>query len=230
MSFSLIRPFVRSLSTSATSMTVASVPYPAVLPPMGYGYNALEPAISGQIMETHHTKHHQAYVTNLNNALVQMAESEKNGDISKSIQLQGAIKFNGGGHINHSIFWTNLAPKSQGGGELPDSKSSVTQLITKEFGSFENLKSQLNGACLGIQGSGWGWLAYNKNKDKIELLTRANQDPVVEMGLVPLLGVDVWEHAYYYLYGPQRAKYLEALWGIINWRNVEERLNKAKLK
>jgi Fe-Mn family superoxide dismutase len=194
------------------------------LPTLPYGYGELEPAITGQIMETHHTKHHQTYVTNLNNFLAQYAEAEKANDVAKQISLQPAIRFHGGGHVNHSIFWTNLAPASKGGGGEPT--GDLAKQIERDFGNFESLKTQLSTASVGVQGSGWGWLGWNKTAKRIEITTRANQDPLVE--LVPLLGIDVWEHAYYYKYGPARAEYIKNIWSIINWKNVAERLEGAR--
>lgn len=195
------------------------------LPALPYEYSALEPAITGQIMETHHKKHHQTYVTNLNNSLDQLAEAQSKGDLTKQCQLTQAIKFNGGGHLNHSIFWQNLAPVSQGGGEIPSSGVLADQ-VKADFGSFDKLKADLSAASIGVQGSGWGWLGWNTSLNRMEITTCANQDPLVNM--IPLLGIDVWEHAYYYKYGPARAEYLKNIWTIVNWRDVQQRLDKAR--
>jgi len=175
-------------------------------------------------METHHKKHHQTYVNNLNTALTQLSEAQHKHDLTRQVALQSAINFNGGGHINHSIFWTNLAPKQQGGGAPPT--GDLLRAIESEFGSVSSLQSALTTACLAVQGSGWGWLTYNTTRQRLQIVTKPNQDPVVDS--VPLLGIDVWEHAYYYLYGPARAEYLKNIWTIINWKNVEERMQKAK--
>jgi len=198
------------------------------LPELPYDYGALEPAITGQIMETHYKKHHQTYLTNFNNLNAQYQElSSKNTpeNLAKQLSLLPGLKFNGGGHINHSIFWTNLAPQKEGGGEIPTS-GILLQQVQKDLKDFETLKATLTQTSLGIQGSGWGWLGYNTALDKLEIVTRSNQDPLVE--LVPLLGIDVWEHAYYYKYGPARAEYLKNIWSVVNWKNVSERLEKAK--
>jgi len=219
--------FRSALSTvSAISRPYSAVASTAVhkLPNLSYDYAALEPAISGQIMETHHKKHHQTYVTNLNNALEQYAEAERKNDVAQMIRLQPMLKFNGGGHLNHSIFWTNLAPKNQGGGSPPI--GALKTAIEKDFGSFDNLKQQLSAQSIAVQGSGWGWLGYNKNAKRLEIITKPNQDPLVEA--VPLLGIDVWEHAYYYLYGPARAEYLKQIWSVVNWKNVGERYEAAQ--
>jgi len=195
------------------------------LPELPYSYDALEPVISKEIMTLHHDKHHRAYVDNLNKAFVQLEEAEKKQDISEAIALQSAIKFNGGGHINHSIFWTNLAPKNQGGGT--PSNGALTGAIAKEFGSLEKLVEALSAKAVAIQGSGWAWLGVNKKNGRLELATCENQDPLITKGLVPLLGIDVWEHAYYPQYKNVRAKYVESIWQVVNWKNVEERYTAA---
>lgn len=196
----------------------------AALPNLAFDYGALEPTISGEIMEIHHSKHHNAYVTNFNAALEQYDAAEQKGDFQKMIALQGALKFNGGGHINHSIFWTNLAPKSSGGGEAPT--GDLAAAIARDFGSVENLQTQLNAKSAAIQGSGWGWLGFNKESKKLGIATMANQDPLTDM--VPLLGIDVWEHAYYLQYKNVRPEYLKAIWNVVNWNNVAERFKAAQ--
>lgn len=196
------------------------------LPPLPYELDALEPVISKEIMNLHYNKHHKAYVDNLNKALEQYEKAEKEGDIATQIALQSAIKFNGGGHVNHSIFWTNLAPKSKGGGVAPTGE--LAQAIDQEFGSLQNFIEQFNAKAAPVQGSGWGWLGYNKAKKRLEIATCDNQDPLSTKGLVPLLGIDVWEHAYYLQYKNVRLDYLKAIWEVVNWSNVAERFAKAK--
>lgn len=191
------------------------------LPSLPYALQDLEPVISAEIMNLHYNKHHQGYVTNLNKALEQYEEAERKQDISTMISLQSAIKFNGGGHINHSIFWTNLTPKSQNGGVLPEGSLAVA--INKEFESLEKFIEVFTNKTVAIQGSGWGWLGYNKSHKRLEIATCDNQDPLVTKGLIPLLGIDVWEHAYYLQYKNVRADYVKAIWSIINWKNVSER-------
>lgn len=199
---------------------------PYQLPDISYDFSALEPVISGEIMELHYKKHHQAYVTNLNLALEKACEAKNRGDLTLMISLQQAIRFNGGGHLNHSIFWTNLAPLGKGGGEGP--QGELAQSIQKEFGSTEKLIEELNGLALGIQGSGWGWLGYHPVHKRLIVSSCANQDPLGATGLVPLLGIDVWEHAYYLQYKNVRAEYLKNIWKVVNWKNVEERFLLAK--
>ena len=193
------------------------------LPDLPYDYNALEPAISAEIMQLHHSKHHKAYVTNLNVALEKYDEAESKKDVAQMIALQSAIKFNGGGHINHSIFWTILGPESQSGspgGEL-------SKAIDRDFGSFETFQEQFNPKTIAIQGSGWGWLGYCKQDKKLKIVTCANQDPLSAMGLVPILGIDVWEHAYYLQYRNIRPDYVKAIWKVMNWKSIEDRYKKA---
>jgi superoxide dismutase, Fe-Mn family len=156
------------------------------LPDLAYDFGALEPVISGEIMTLHHQKHHQAYVTNYNAALEQYAEAEHKGDHAKMIALQPALKFNGGGHINHSIFWTNLAPPKQGGGGEPEGE--LLKAIETEFGSFEDFKKTFSAKTAAVQGSGWGWLGYSKEQKRVVMATLPNQDPLSTTGLIPLLG------------------------------------------
>ncbi|HSX26629.1 MAG TPA: superoxide dismutase [Chlamydiales bacterium] len=194
------------------------------LPELPYDFNALEPVISAEIMELHYTKHHKGYVTNLNAALEKYHEAESRNDVPSMIVQQQAIKFNGGGHINHSIFWTILAPVGKGG---HGPKGELAKMIERDFGSLDVFKEKFNNATTAIQGSGWGWLGYNKGQKRLDLATCANQDPLSTQGLVPIFGVDVWEHAYYLQYKNVRADYVKALWQIFNWKNIEERFSKA---
>ena len=195
------------------------------IPDLPYDFNALEPVISAQIMELHYSKHHKGYVTNLNAALEKYHEAETKNDVASMIALQSAIKFNGGGHINHSIFWSILAPISKGVNHGPS--GDLAKIIDRDFGSYETFKEKFNAMTTGIQGSGWGWLGYNKNQKRLEITTCSNQDPLSTHGLVPILGIDVWEHAYYLQYQNVRADYVKAIWQVFNWKNIEERFFKA---
>ncbi|KAK4480668.1 hypothetical protein RD792_013746 [Penstemon davidsonii] len=201
------------------------------LPDLPYDYGALEPAISGEIMQLHHQKHHQAYITNYNKALEQLDAATTKGDASTVVKLQSAIKFNGGGHVNHSIFWNNLAPVHEGGGEPP--KGSLGWSIDNSFGSLEALIQKMTTEGAALQGSGWVWLALDKEFKRLVVETTANQascvllflqDPLVTKGpsLVPLLGIDVWEHAYYLQYKNVRPDYLKNIWKVINWKYASE--------
>lgn len=193
------------------------------LPQLPYDYAALEPIICREIMELHHTKHHQTYVNNLNAAEEQLAEAVAKKDPSKIIALGGALKFNGGGHINHTIFWQNLTPNRT------DPSAELKEAINQSFGSFENFKKELTTLTVAIQGSGWGWLGYNKKSKRLQLAACANQDPLeATTGLVPLFGIDVWEHAYYLQYKNVRPSYVEAIYEIANWKDISDRFHCAK--
>ncbi len=192
------------------------------LPELPYDFGALEPVISGQIMELHYLKHHKTYVEKLNAALEEYAEAEKKKDLPKMIALEKQIKFNGGGHINHSIFWKNLAPVGKGGGEPP--QGELAKLIKNSFGSLEEFIEKFSGMTVAIQGSGWGWLGWDKVKKSLVTTTCANQDPLSTLGYEPLLGIDVWEHAYYLQYKSGRADYVKNIWKVVNWKDVEKRV------
>jgi Fe-Mn family superoxide dismutase len=194
----------------------------ATLPDLQYDYGALEPYISGKIMELHHSKHHQTYVTGLNSALQAVEEAKSKGDATAVAAQAPLINFHGGGHVNHSLFWENLAPNGKGGGGEPSGK--LRAAIDTEFGSFDTLKKQLNAALAGIQGSGWGWLVQNKTTGQLSVVTRANQDAVTG-DFKPLLGIDAWEHAYYLQYENRKAEYFGAIWDVVNWEAVAKRFS-----
>mmetsp|Transcript_41244 Transcript_41244/g.86578 ORF Transcript_41244/g.86578 Transcript_41244/m.86578 type:complete len:242 (-) Transcript_41244:250-975(-) len=192
------------------------------LPDLPYDYAALEPSISAETMEIHHSKHHNTYVTNLNGALEKLDAAVGAGDVSAIIGLQGALKFNGGGHLNHTLFWENLCAK--GSSEFPSS-GPLKEAVEARFGDLEGLKKELGAMSVGVQGSGWGWLGFDAKTGRLEPATCANQDPLAATtGLTPLLGIDVWEHAYYVDYRNVRPNYVSAIWDVINWGKVEERL------
>ncbi len=195
------------------------------LPDLAYEYNALEPVISAEIMEIHHSKHHQAYVNNLNASLKKYEAAVEAENLEEQISLQAAINFNGGGHINHYIFWTNLAPPEMGGGVAPTGK--FADALNETFGSLDSFIAEFNATAGPIQGSGWAWLGYCKKTKSLKIATCANQDPLCKQGLVPLLGIDVWEHAYYLQYKNVRPDYLNAIWQVVNWANVAARYNGA---
>ncbi|GJJ07098.1 hypothetical protein Clacol_001297 [Clathrus columnatus] len=190
------------------------------LPPLPYPYNALEPHISQEIMTLHHTKHHQTYVNGLNSAESAYAQTTSP---KERIALQAALKFNGGGHINHSLFWKNLAPVSAGGGKIHD--GPLKTALERDFGSVEEFKKALNAASAAIQGSGWGWLGYSVSAKKLEIITTPNQDPLLSH--VPLIGIDMWEHAFYLQYKNVKPDYLQAIWHVINFQEAEKRYIEA---
>nr|QBH73416.1 manganese-iron superoxide dismutase [Isotomurus palustris] len=226
----MIRSFSRIMGSGVTGRLNSSVATPVstrakhTLPDLPYDYNALEPVISAEIMQIHHSKHHATYVANLNVAEEKFAEARAKDDVGAIIALGPVLKFNGGGHINHSIFWQNLSPK--GGGEP---SGELAELIKRDFGSFENMKTRLSASTVAVQGSGWGWLGYNKIANRLEITTCGNQDPLeATTGLVPLFGIDVWEHAYYLQYKNVRPDYVKNIFNIANWQDVSTRLANAK--
>lgn len=194
------------------------------LPPLPYAYNALEPHISAQIMELHHSKHHQTYITNLNAALKSQQEAIQTADIPTQVSLQPGIKFNAGGHINHSLFWQNLCPANSSDAK-PSSAPKLVEKIKATWGDETKFREAFKTALLGIQGSGWGWLVKVEGgkEDRLVIMTTKDQDPVVGKGEIPVFGVDMWEHAYYLQYLNGKAAYVENIWNVINWKTAEER-------
>ena len=218
-----MQSFVPRLARAA-SVSVAPARKAHTLPDLPYDYGALEPVISAEIMQLHHSKHHQTYVNNLNVAEEKLAEAVAKSDTSTIISLQGALKFNGGGHINHSIFWANLCPGGSG-----EPEGDLMAAIQRDFGSFEAMKQRLSAATVAVQGSGWGWLGYDPAASQLRVATCANQDPLqATTGLVPLFGIDVWEHAYYLQYKNVRPDYVNAIYKVANWKDVADRLAAAQ--
>jgi Fe-Mn family superoxide dismutase len=195
------------------------------LPELGYDYAALEPSISGTIMELHHSKHHQTYVTGANTALTQLAEARETGNFASVNKLEKDLAFNLGGHINHSIFWTNMSPD---GGDKPTGELAAA--IDDQFGSFDAFTAQFTAVGLGVQGSGWAVLAYDSIGKKLAIFQLFDQQGNVPLGLVPLLMLDVWEHAYYLDYKNVRADYIKAFWNVVSWANVQLRFTTASTK
>lgn len=213
---------IRQLATAARTAAQKASRSKHSLPELPYEYAALEPVISREIMSLHHAKHHNTYVTNLNAAEDKLRCATEKGDIDTIISLAPALKFNGGGHLNHSIFWQNLSPCQT------EPSPELCTAFTNDFGSVENMKKLLSAQTTAIQGSGWGWLGYNPTSKKLQIVTCSNQDPLqATTGLVPLLGIDVWEHAYYLQYKNVRADYVKAIFDIVNWKDVSERYKKA---
>lgn len=199
-----------------------------VLPKLDYEYGDLEPVLGKELVELHHSKHHQTYITNYNNLVPVLEEAVKKGDTEKIISLGNALKFNGGSHINHSIYWTNLSPVKKNGGQVPDKNSLFRQHIEKTWGSIEKFQEMFTNNTLAIQGSGWGWLIYDKNTSSLIFKELPNQDPVCMFnGLVPLFTIDMWEHAFYVTYKNAKVNYVKELWKVVNWKNIEERYNLA---
>ena len=193
------------------------------LPPLAYAFDALEPHIDARTMEIHHDKHHQAYVTNLNNAIAGTdAEKLSIEEICKNIsKYPMPVRNNGGGHYNHSLFWTLLKPN---GGGLPS--GALAEAINEAFGSFDEMKTKFNAAGTTRFGSGWAWLIKN-NAGKLEICSTPNQDnplmDVTEVKGSPILALDVWEHAYYLHYQNRRPDYIAAFWNAVNWEEAAKR-------
>jgi superoxide dismutase, Fe-Mn family len=195
------------------------------LPDLGYDYNALEPVFTAEMLEIHYNKHHRAYVTKLNEALEKYHDAELKNDAVKMVELQSAIKFNGGGHINHSIFWQILAPIKNGGGHF-EKKFEIIKAIEKDFASFENFKNNMNDTCISIQGSGWGWLGYDKKTKTLIINSCSNHDLLSASGFFPIFCIDVWEHAYYLKYKNDRASFVKEIYNILNWNEINNRYKK----
>lgn len=195
------------------------------LPELAYDYGALEPSISGTIMELHHSKHHQAYVTGANTALQQLAEARDSDNLANVNKLEKDLAFNLGGHVNHSIFWTNMSPD---GGDTPTGE--LASAIDDHFGSFDKFRAHFTATALGVQGSGWAVLAWDSIGQRLVVLQFFDQQANMPAGIVPLLMLDVWEHAYYLDYKNVRADYVKAFWNIVDWANVQQRLQTATEK
>ncbi len=201
---------------------------PFELPSLNYKYNALEPHIDARTMEIHHTKHHATYINNLNTALESYPDlqdktiEELLSDIAIVHEdIRQTVINNGGGHANHSLFWKILAPNSS-----LEPVGTLVKEINNQFGSFEGFKEDFKKEALGRFGSGWTWLVVDEN-NKLQIISTANQDNPLMESLTPLLGLDVWEHAYYLNYQNRRADYIDAWWNVINWDQVEENFTNA---
>lgn len=193
------------------------------LPELPYDYAALEPSISAKIMELHHSKHHAAYVAGANGALSALAEARATGNLANVNKLEKDLSFNLGGHVNHSIFWTNLSPN---GGDKPT--GDLADAIDDQFGGFDAFRAHFTAVALGVQGSGWAVLAWDSLGQRLIIVQFFDQQANFPAGIVPLLMLDVWEHAYYLDYQNVRADYVNAFWNIVNWQNVSARFAKSR--
>lgn len=191
-----------------------------VLPDMPYDYAALEPAITGEILELHHSKHHAAYVKGANDTLERLAEARDRGEFGGLVGLEKTFAFNLSGHVLHSIFWENLSPD---GGDRPDGELAAA--VDEHFGSFEALQRQLTAATAGVQGSGWGILAWEPLGRRLVVEQVYDHHGNVGMNSTPLLVFDAWEHAYYLQYRNVRPDYVEKLWTLVNWADVTQRFS-----
>jgi superoxide dismutase, Fe-Mn family len=200
------------------------------LPKLPYDFAALEPHIDAQTMQIHHGKHHQAYITNLNNALAKHPEllDKTVEDLLRGINtvpedIRTAVRNHGGGHHNHSLFWTVMAPAGKGGGGEPSGK--LADALKRTFGDFTKFKELFTNAATAQFGSGWAWLTLANGK--LEISGRPNQDSPLMDSKVPVLGLDVWEHAYYLKYQNRRPEYITAWWNVVNWEEVARRYGNA---
>ncbi|MEY4457758.1 MAG: hypothetical protein RIS25_351 [Actinomycetota bacterium] len=193
------------------------------LPELQYDYAALEPSISARIMELHHSKHHAAYVAGANAALDKLAEARDNGDFANINRLEKDLAFHLGGHINHSVFWTNLTPESQ---ERPDGELAAA--IEEFFGSFDKFVAHFNAAALGIQGSGWAVLSWDPVGKRLVIQQMFDQQANMAQATIPVLQLDMWEHAFYLDYQNVKGDYVAAFWKIVNWENVAQRFDVAR--
>lgn len=192
------------------------------LPALPYAYDALEPHIDARTMELHHTKHHKAYVDGLNKAEEELAKARTAGDFSLIQHWSRRAAFNGGGHFLHTMFWTIMAPAGKGGGGEPD--GILLDKIKEDFGDLKSFTDQFSACARDVEGGGWALLHYRPSDKRLLVLQAENQHKLSSWGTTPILGIDVWEHAYYLKYQNQRAEYVKNWWNVVNWRQVSDRL------
>jgi Fe-Mn family superoxide dismutase len=210
---------------NADAPKMANVPIAAgahELPALPYAYNALEPVMDAQTVTLHHDKHHAGYVKGLNTAEKMLQQARETNDFSLIKHWERELAFHGAGHILHTIFWENLAPK--GGGEPT---GSLAQAIVRDFGAFEKFKAQLMAATNAVEGSGWGILGFQPIFNRLAIYQAEKHQDLTEWGALPLLVIDVWEHAYYLKYQNRRAEFVTNIFTIINWQNVADRFERA---
>lgn len=193
------------------------------LPPLPYAYDALEPYISGEIMRLHHQKHHQSYVDGLNRAEVEMEKARRTGQFELLRHWEREASFNGSGHYLHTIFWNNMSP--HGGGKP---KGDLARQINQDFGSFEQFKQHFSEAARQVEGVGWALLVWSPRSHRLEILAAEKHQHFAQWDVIPLLVLDVWEHAYYLQYKNDRATYVKAWWNVVNWDDVEGRFQQAR--
>jgi len=188
------------------------------LPELPYPYNALEPHYDEQTVKLHHDAHHKAYIDGLNNAEAKLAEAREKGDFGLVKHWERELAFHGSGHILHTLFWESMKP---GGGGPATGK--IAELIDRDFGSFDNFKKQFSAAAVAVEGSGWALLCCNPTFGKLEILTAEKHQNLTQWGVIPILALDVWEHAYYLKYQNKRTAFVEAWWNLVNWDGVNSR-------
>ncbi|NYD21424.1 superoxide dismutase [Kineococcus aurantiacus] len=193
------------------------------LPDLPYDYSALEPHISGAIMELHHDKHHATYVAGVNTALEKLAEARDKNDLATVNLHEKNLAFNLGGHVNHSVFWPNLSPE---GGDKPTGELAAA--IDEHFGSFDGFRAHFTATALGIQGSGWSILAWDSIGQKLINVQLYDQQSNLALGLVPIVLLDMWEHAFYLDYKNVKPDYVKAWWNVVNWADAQSRFDRAR--
>jgi Fe-Mn family superoxide dismutase len=193
------------------------------LPDLPYDYGALEPHISGEIMQLHHDKHHNTYVTALNEVLEKLAAARDKGDFGAIVGMEKTLSFNLGGHLNHSVFWKNLSPD---GGDKPDGELAAA--INESFGSFDGFQAHFTAAATTIQGSGWAILAWDTLGQSLHIVQLYDQQANVPVCMVPIVMVDMWEHAFYLQYKNVKPDYVKAWWNVVNWADAATRFEAAR--
>jgi len=229
------RTFLKTASLAAGSLAAGAVstaraeaagampaPGEAVLPPLPYAPDALEPHIDAETMTLHHDKHHAAYVNGLNAAERALQDARQRGDFDLVQHWSKQAAFNGGGHFLHSLFWQIMAPPGKGGGGEP--KGPLMERIARDFGSFDAFKKHFSAAAVRVEGSGWALLHARASDGKLLVLQAENQHKLTPWGTKPILGLDVWEHAYYLKYRNRRADYVDAWWNVVSWEAVARNL------
>lgn len=197
-----------------------------VLPPLPYAADALEPAIDKQTMEIHHDKHHKGYVENANKALRELAKIREGADAALIKFHSRELNFNLSGHVNHTLFWNCMAAPGKGGGGEPAPASKLAEAIARDFGSFAKFSDQFKKSAVQVEGSGWAWLLYHPAFNKLFVTQGEKQQDMTIQGATPIMGVDVWEHAYYLKYQNKRADYVDAFMTVVNWGEVGQRFEK----
>ena len=194
------------------------------LPPLPYSYDALEPHIDAQTMKLHHDIHHLGYVNGLNAAVKELAAAREKGDYKLVDHWSRKLAFHGSGHFLHSLFWENMAPAGSGG--VPSAE--LKKAFDEEFGGVDKFKEQFSAASTAVEGSGWGILAWQPQGKRLTILQAENHQKLTQWGVIPLLVLDVWEHAYYLSYQNKRAAYVKVWWNVVNWNDVNERFAEAQ--
>lgn len=199
----------------------------AKLPSLEFDLSELQPVLSREAMDLHYNKHHQTYVNEYNKAAEAFLNAQAKGDSSEALKQAQLINFHLGGHFNHSFFWENLSPINKKGGVLPAADGEFGKKVVGTFGGFDKLITKVTQYGNTTQGSGWVWLTLKKDSNQLVICKTPNQETVSQKGLVPLLTIDLWEHAYYVNYQNKRAVFIDEIWKVVNWKKVEERFNNA---